>query len=407
MNAMEVLGRIGDISCVPTLLEAAGNNDAKVAEAAKNALASLPDQGVDTVVRQRLEDATGQVRQVLIDVVGMRRIDAIPQLLKAADDSEQNIRAAALAALGSTVGPEDLSQLITRAVNAEYSRDSKAARKALHAASIRMPDRDACAAELTKAMSNAPVDVQCALVEVLASVGGQTALETVGQAAADDRAELKDVASESLGKWMTPDAAPVLLQLAQPQADEKYRIRALRGYIRIARQMKLTSAERAEMCELALKTATRDAERLLVLKVLEIHPSVDTLMVAVHAKKIPSIKEQAQQSVLTISQQIDNSDEVQKLLDQVDFTPADIEILNATYGVAGTTKDVTEILRKNVGKMPIVNLSSSSYNASFGGDPAPGVVKQLVVEYKINGLPGRTSFAENAMIILPMPAGGQ
>ena len=39
-----------------------------------------------------------------------------------------------------------------------------------------------------------------------------------------------------LGEWMTVDAAPVLLDLAKTAPEEKYQIRALRGYIRLARQ---------------------------------------------------------------------------------------------------------------------------------------------------------------------------
>ena len=42
-------------------------------------------------------------------------------------------------------------------------------------------------------------------------------------------------------------------------------------------------------------------------------------------------------------------------------------------------------------------------NSSFGGDPAPNAVKQLKIQYKINGKAGEATFAENALIVLPMP----
>jgi hypothetical protein len=38
-----------------------------------------------------------------------------------------------------------------------------------------------------------------------------------------------------------------------------------------------------------------------------------------------------------------------------------------------------------------------------GGALAAGSAKQLKVQYKINGKPGEATFAENALIILPMP----
>ena len=64
---------------------------------------------------------------------------------------------------------------------------------------------------------------------------------------------------------------------------------------------------------------------------------------------------------------------------------------------------MTTILRKHVHNFPVIILPSPSYNATFGGDPAPGVVKQLKVQYRMAGKPGEASFAENATIMLPMP----
>ena len=48
-------------------------------------------------------------------------------------------------------------------------------------------------------------------------------------------------------------------------------------------------------------------------------------------------------------------------------------------------------------------MPSTSYNSSFGGDPVPGVRKQLKVQYRINGKAGEVSFPENATVMLPMP----
>ena len=48
-------------------------------------------------------------------------------------------------------------------------------------------------------------------------------------------------------------------------------------------------------------------------------------------------------------------------------------------------------------------LKGASYNEAFGGDPAPGVPKELKIEYRLNGKAGKATFAENATIILPNP----
>ena len=40
---------------------------------------------------------------------------------------------------------------------------------------------------------------------------------------------------------------------------------------------------------------------------------------------------------------------------------------------------------------------------SFGGDAAPGSPKQLKIQYRLNGKAGEATFAENDVIVLPVP----
>ncbi len=83
--------------------------------------------------------------------------------------------------------------------------------------------------------------------------------------------------------------------------------------------------------------------------------------------------------------------------------PVKVEIVKAQYGAGTKQKDVTAILRKHVGGLPLITLPSAQYNGAFGGDPAPSVVKQLKIQYKIDVKAGEATFAENAAIMLPMP----
>ena len=402
--AIQVLQRVGNVSCVPALLETAIEENAELAQAAKETLANLPGEEVDKDLAARLPQAAGQMRHVLIELVGLRRIDAVLALIKAADDSDAQIRAAALTALGSTVGPGDLSVLITRVATPTNSADTPAAQRALRAACVRMPDRDACAAQLAAAMPRANVSAKCAILETLASVGGAKALQSVATAAEAKHPQLQDTATRLLGKWMTTDAAPVLLNLAQNAREEKYKIRALRGHIRIARQFNLSAEQRAEMCRTALEAAQRDAERLLVLEVLVRYPSLKTLELAIDTAKVPSLKIAATKTSLEIAQKIGGAGvDVKELLAQAGIGPLKIEIIKAEYGAGTTFKDVTEAVRKSVRNLPLVVLPASTYNASFGGDPVPGIPKQLKVKYKINDETGEASFQENDAVLLPMP----
>jgi hypothetical protein len=94
---------------------------------------------------------------------------------------------------------------------------------------------------------------------------------------------------------------------------------------------------------------------------------------------------------------------VNKILAAANLERVKVEIVKAEYGSGSTQKDVTALLQKQVGDLPLINLTTANYNTAFGGDPAPNSVKQLKVQYRINGKAGEATFAENALILLPMP----
>jgi HEAT repeat protein len=411
--AMGLVRRLGDESCVPALLEAAGEGDAELTQAATAALEGLHGPKVDADLVARLAAGEGRSREALIDIVGRRRIAAaVAGLKEASEDPDAPIRSAALIALGSTIGPGDIEFLIERVVRPRHTEDADAARRALRAACVRMPDSDACAAKLVAGMAESPAATRCALLETLGAMGGDVALEAVGKAAKDSDPQIRETASRLLGKWMTADAAPVLLELAKTAPEAKHQVRALRGYIRLARQFPMPDGERAAMCRKALVVAKRPEEKKLVLAVMERYPSVEMLGAVVEAMDGPALKndsalkKDAERVSMAIGEKILAGQPTElewRLLDEISRGPVKIEIVKAEYGAGTKFVDVTETLKKYSGSYSIIVLPSPRYNVSFGGDPAPNVVKRLRVQYRINGKPGEATFEENALITLPMP----
>lgn len=400
--AVGVLGLVGDVSSATTLLDVALESDEALSQAAKAAVEGLPGDDVDADLAGRLSRSDGAMRQLLIELAGQRRIAAAtPALLKAADDSDAAVRAAALTALGETVGPDDLAFLIARVVSPKNADDTESAKAALGTACVRMPDGEGAAAQLAAAMDGASLASQVAVLDILGAMGGATALETLRVAGTDD-SELQDAASRLLGGWMTMAAAPVLLELAQAPECE-YRVRAMRGYIRLVRQFPAPDAQRVRMCVDALNAAERDAEKKLVLEVMARYPSIVMLRLAVDVAKDPALKDAAAAVSLAIAQKISgNSADVQALLAQIGQDPVEIEIIKAEYGSGTTWRDVTEAIQKNVGDFPLIVLPGT-FNKTLGGDPTPGVVKQLKIQYTIDGAAGQVSLGENAPIMLPTP----
>ena len=404
ISAIDALARVGDLSCLDSLLKIALDADNDLLQSARLTLAEIPGEKIDVQILALLQNAKGKSYPMLLQLVGQRRIDAVPDLLKAIDNSDKVVRSAAIIALGETVRLKSLSVLIGQMVSPKHAEDGPIAKTALKAASIRMPDREACATELASAYDNSKsVPHKISLLEILGAMGGTKALATMDAAGRSKDPLLQDMSSRLLGEWMTEDAAPVLLSLAKLPSNP-YSVRSLRGYIRIARQFVLPEAQREEMCQKAFDTAQQTAEKKLVLDVLKRYPTENTLKQAIKSMQIAALKDDATQATLVIAQKLGSKGiDVKPLLANAGLDKVKLEIVKAEYGSGVTQKDVTAVLQKQVGDLPLITLVSASYNTSFGGDPAPGTVKQLKVQYRINGKQAESSFAEDALIVLPMP----
>ncbi|MCC7085535.1 MAG: HEAT repeat domain-containing protein [Pirellulales bacterium] len=401
--AIGVIGRLGNESSLTPLLEIAAGPDAELADSAKQALAALQGDQVDAEIVARLDNSDEKSLKVLIELIGQRRIDATAALIQALDHTNTEVRSAAIGALGQTASQKDLPLLIARVTDAKHSAAEESFR-ALKAACVRMPDRDACAAQLASAMPKAPVATQAKLLEIVAAVGGKKAIEILASAGKSGDELLADTATRMLGQWLNVDAGPVLLDLAKNEPTGKFRTRALRGYIRLARQFATSNGQRAKMCQQALNAATRHEEQKLVLEILALRACAESLQVAIEAAKTPALRDEAEAVATAIAQKLGvKPDDLKDLFTKTTSAPVQLEIIKAEYGAGAVQKDVTVLLQRQAGNVRWIALPSSNYNQSFGGDPVPNVVKQLKVQYRINGKEGRASFAENALVVLPLP----
>ena len=77
--------------------------------------------------------------------------------------------------------------------------------------------------QLTAALSDGlPTATKIALYDTLGDVGGKKSLAAVAAAGKSTVPELQDASTWLLGKWMTPDAWPVLVDLAGTLPPGKY-----------------------------------------------------------------------------------------------------------------------------------------------------------------------------------------
>jgi HEAT repeat protein len=268
---------VGNTTCLTTLVEVAQEKDEELVAAAKKALAELPGEDVNKEIIARLAKPDPKVYTALIEVVGLRLIEATPALQKALENSDKSVRAAALTSLGATVPPDKLSILIKQVVSPKSPEDEPIAQTALKTACVRMADREACAAELDAALDKASVPTKIVILKILGAVGGSKAVQTIGTVAKSSDLQLQDASTDLLGKWMTADAAPYLLDLAKSSTG--YQDRTMKGYIRIVK-FAATPEERVEMCLQAFEACRQVSQQKLVLALLKQNPSIPTLKLA-------------------------------------------------------------------------------------------------------------------------------
>ncbi|MCH9654593.1 MAG: DUF1080 domain-containing protein [Planctomycetes bacterium] len=260
------------------LFDLVKQNDSEIVTAAQAVLAKLSSNQPSSKIKpfiamhtRELVESEGLNQQLTgIQLAGACRISsATPAMLKLAQHSNADVKQAAIKALGGTTSSADLPQLIALALK---SVNDPTASDALKAAGSRLP-LEKTAKMLADAMQDASTEQKQLLLNQLAALGGETALKTVVEAAHSNQDALQNTATDLLGKWVTIDVAPPLLELAKNLDNRKYKIRSLRGYIRVARQLNMTPAQRLEVCRNTLAMAERNDEKKLVFEVLRRYPN--------------------------------------------------------------------------------------------------------------------------------------
>ncbi|NQU22056.1 MAG: DUF1080 domain-containing protein, partial [Candidatus Nealsonbacteria bacterium] len=301
VEAIRAMAKLGDASVVPVLLDAATQSDERIAAAARGTLAVLESDTINGAIVKLLAGNDERTRRMAIDMAGQRQIaSATSALFHLARSTRMTTRSAAIRALGSTTQIADLSQLIDLAVGSLGSKDFDAARAALQAACVRMP-QEPCAEKLVAAMSGVSTPERVFLLEQLTLVGGTTALNTVVGMARANNDVMQDAATRLLGAWPSADAAPAMLALAKTLTNEKYKIRALRGYVRIARQLNMTPAARMAVCRNTLAIARRSDDRGLVFEVFKRYPTPEGLTLAVSLLDDKALRKQACSTIVSMA----------------------------------------------------------------------------------------------------------
>jgi HEAT repeat protein len=300
--AIRGLPRLGGAAVVPVLLEAAAQPEAELAEAAKVSLAGLSGKEVDAALVAAVAQGGTRLRRAAIDTVAERRIAAaVPALLKAAGDADSALRIAAIKGLGATVSASEFRALADLLIQAKVGEELSTAEAAVSLACMRLTDKEWCADQLLSGPSPASLEAKCALVRLLAQLGGAKALQAVRSAAQDSSAPVKDAAIRALADWPDAAAAPDLLQIVRGSDNASHRVLAFRGYVRLSREAQVPADARLKMLSVAMDLARTTDDKKLVLGAFGDVQTIESLRLAARFLSESDLADEAGAAVAKIA----------------------------------------------------------------------------------------------------------
>jgi type 1 glutamine amidotransferase/HEAT repeat protein len=265
--ALKALSALSDPASVAVLATAAAERTGAEANAAAEGLDRLTGPGIDQAILAALEgQGAPATRAQLARSLGARRTPgAVPALLKAAGDPDENVRAASVESLAVVASREDMPMLVALLANASAGKVREAAEKAVASAAERT---GAKAGDVIAALPSAQADpvVYSSFVKVLGRIGDDASLPAVREAVNVENPDVKGAAVRALAEWPTPAPLNDLLTIAGTATDESLKTIALQGFLGILTlPSNRPSAETLALYEQGMALATTPEQKKLAI----------------------------------------------------------------------------------------------------------------------------------------------
>jgi len=302
MVALGALERQGNPASLPVLLEAVTDSDRDVSKAAKTALSRLPGKNVDAALLVKLPQATGAARRPLVELAGQRRVTAlVPELFKAAQDSDPELRSAGFQALGETVALGDLDKLVHLLVQTSSEDELPDVEGALDTACARLSDKTAASEPLLARIPEASPATRCALLRVLGTVGTPKALKAVQSSLDHADTSVREAAFRVLADWPDAAALPALIEFIRTTQQDTQRTLALRGAVRLLGQGDSSAAQTLKTYRELLGLAGRVDDRKLILSGIGAVPDPAAVALVEPLLADATVRKEAESALLSIA----------------------------------------------------------------------------------------------------------
>jgi HEAT repeat protein len=321
---VRALGRLGDVTVVPMLVQLGFSDDPASGEA-RTSLQRVYGPGVDQKIVDSLKAADDlNQRRSLIEVIERRRMASAASVLidEAKRQQDAGVRSRAMSALRAVAQPEQIAAMIPAMLQAEPGRERDEAEKTVMIVAQKIKDMEQRDDAVLALYARASNDDKKSLLSVLGRIGGSDALKTIEDSLKSSDPETKDAAMRAISNWPTSDVADRLLQISQGAKEKKHAIWTLRAFVRvIALPGDRNDKQKLGLLEKAMQLAQRDEERNLILERAAALRIIDTLRFVLPYLNQEATAQRAARTIVDLAHHRDlrepNQDEFNKALKKV------------------------------------------------------------------------------------------
>ena len=308
VEALRVLGRVGDGSIVLLLAARAANAADPEKRAARESLRNLGWSDVDgAIVGGLAGDGPEAVRVELVQAAGERRLAGGKNMLMKLVRSESSaMRLQAIRALGRTAGAEDMGFLLDLLSTTADDPEREEVMSAIAATAMEhaLPTDRAGAVESRLSAAKGPSE-RASLLRVLGKIGEDRTLPVVREALDDGDALVADSAARAIAGWPTAAARDDALRIARSSSSLVRRVLALEGFIRMVGLEPYRAPEGAvASLREALAIAERPEERRLVVAALPSFACSEALELAEGLAGSPDVGNEARVAAASIRKEL-------------------------------------------------------------------------------------------------------
>jgi len=279
LAAIPAVARLGGKDCIDALLSAMKTDQTDQIAAVKDALIRLSDRQTITAMANALPDVSSPSRVAILEVLAVPEAKAHLETISTwTKNNDRSVRIAAIKALGILAEEKHLSGLIDLLLNADSSDEQSVAQKSVAATANRIADPQRRTDQILTAIKKTTDNKKAPLLQTLAFIGGDKALQVVITETKSTNADVADAAIRTLADW--PDAGGAiteLINIARNTRELKYQVLSLRGCVRLVATADLTNEDKLDLYKDAIAAAERAEEKKLILAGLADVPTIESL----------------------------------------------------------------------------------------------------------------------------------